>query len=318
MFRSIAVPLDGSPAAEGALGYALSLARPAGSRLELVHVHHACRPGEALEALPIYGWQGIVAYDNAADENAFGREWEELHALGGLLETELGVPTGVRVLRGRPAEEITSWVHANDVDLIVLTRHGGGGVKRAWLGGVAEAVVRRSATPVLLVHPTDGGRSAVEEPAIRRILVPLDGSAWSEAVIRPAMKLALTLGAEVTLLRVVRPGYVPSFLHAHAPPSPEEYLELLREALPTDLGAIETRVLADPEPALAIVEEAEENGYDLVAMATHGQGGPRSLLLGSTAERVLHGTRCPLLLFRPPHGAVETHLGARETAVATA
>lgn len=318
MFRSIAVPLDGSPAAEGALGYALALARPAGSRLELVHVHHSCRPGEALEALPIYGWQGIVAYDNAADESAFGREWEELHALGGVLESERGIPTGVRVLRGKPADEITSWAHDNDVDLIVLTRHGGGGMKRTWLGGVAEAVVRRSATPVLLVHAAQGERSAVDEPAIRRILVPLDGSTFSEAVLRPTMRLALTTGAAVTLLRVVRPGYVPSFLHAHAPPSPEEYLELLREALPAETGSIETRVLTDPEPALAIVEEAEENGYDLVAMATHGQGGPRSMLLGSTAHRVLHGTRCPLLLFRPPHGWVDAPLVAREAATATA
>ena len=318
MFRSIAVPLDGSPAAEGALGYALSLAKPGGSRVELVHVHHAYRPGEALEALPIYGWQGIVGYDNAADESAFGHEWEELHALAERLAAESGVATGVRVLRGKPAEEITSYAHGNDVGLIVLTRHGGGGMKRAWLGGVAEAVVRRSATPVLLVHAADGGRAAAAEPAIGRILVPLDGSAFSEAVIRPALRLALITGAELTLLRVVRPGFVPSFLHAHLPPSPEEYLDRLREALPAELGSIETRVVADPEPALAIVEEAEENGYGLVAMATHGQGGPRSMLLGSTAARVLHGTRCPLLLFRPQHGPVDAALETRERAVATA
>lgn len=300
MFRSIAVPLDGSSTAEGALAYALELARPAQARLELLHVHHACRPGEALEALPIYGWQGIVAYDNQADQAAFGHEWEDLHALAARVAAESGVKAEARVLRGGVAEEITEHARHAGVDLIVLARHGGGRSRRSWLGGVAEAVVRRSATPVLLVH-ADGEAPTPRATQIRRILVPLDGSAFAEAAVRPAMAAALATGAEVTLLRVIPPGYVPSFFHATLPYSPEEYLESLREALPTELGAVETRVVRDPEPALAIIEEAEESGYDLVAMATHGQGGPRSMLLGSTADRVLHGTRCPLLLYRPPH-----------------
>lgn len=318
MFRSIAVPLDGSTAAEGALGYALSLARPAGARLELLHVHQPYRPGAALEGLPIYGWQGIVAYDDAADESAFGHEWQDLHARAARLAADGGVPAGARVLRGRVAEEITAYAHANGTELIVLSRHGRGGMRRAWLGGVADAVVRRSATPVLLVHAADGEGAVPAEPPIRRILVPLDGSAFSEAVIRPAVKLALAAGAEITLLRMVAPGYMPSFLHAHAPPSPEEYLERVREALPAALPAVETRVLTDPAPALRIVDEVEGNGYDLVAMATHGQGGPRSMLLGSTAHQVLRGTRSALLLFRPPPRAATPYAGARDAAAATA
>ena len=309
MFRSIAVPLDGSPAAEGALPFALSLARPTGARIELLHVHHDYRPGEALEALPIYGWQGIVGYDNEADDAAFGHEWEELHALADRVAAAHGIEAAVRVLRGKVAEEITAHAHASGTDLIVLSRHGRGRKPRSWLGGVAEAVVRRSATPVLLVRTDDEAQPA--ETPIRRILVTLDGSAFSEAVIRPAMAVALATGAEVTLLRVVGPGHVPSFLHAELPPSANEYLELLREALPTELGAIETRVVTDPEPALAIIDEAEANGFDLVAMATHGQGGVRSMLLGSTADRVLHGTRCPLLLFRPQHAEISAQRAAR-------
>jgi nucleotide-binding universal stress UspA family protein len=316
MFRTIAVPLDGSPAAEGALAYALALAKPVGAKVELVHVHRACRPGEALEALPIYGWQGIVGYDNDADAAATGNELDELRGLAFSLTTGAEVPTDVKVLHGSVADEIVAYAHAAGVDLIVLARHGGGGVRRSWLGGVAEAVVRRSTTPVLLVRAADDGAVAPADAQVRRILVPLDGSAFSEAVIRPAMRVALASGAEVTLLRVVRPGYVPSFLHSELPPSPEEYLETLREALPRELGVVETRVLTDSEPALAIVEEAEENGYDLVAMATHGQGGVRSMLLGSTADRVLHGTRIPLLLFRPQHVLAVAPLRSRTGALA--
>jgi len=313
MFRSIAVPLDGSPAAEGALGCALSLARATGARLELLHVHQTYRPGAELEGLPIYGWQGIVAYDDAQDENTFGHEWQDLHALAARLADQ-GVRADAKVLRGEVAEAIASYAHTNGTDVIVMSRHGRGGLKRALLGSTAEAVVRQSATPVLLVHAAAADHAT---PAMRRILVPLDGSAFAEWVLQPVLQLALASSAEVMLLRIIKPGYTPSFLHAHAPPGPEEYLERVREALPMAVGPVETRVLADHDPALRIVEEAEENGYDLVAMATHGQGGPRSMLLGSTAHRVLQGSRRPLLLFRPPHATAEPVV-KRGQAIATA
>jgi nucleotide-binding universal stress UspA family protein len=58
-------------------------------------------------------------------------------------------------------------------------------------------------------------------------------------------------------------------------------------------------VVADTDPAAAILGHAEREGCDLIAMATHGRGGVTRLLLGSVAARVLAGTPGPILLFRP-------------------
>jgi len=51
--------------------------------------------------------------------------------------------------------------------------------------------------------------------------------------------------------------------------------------------------------AAGIVEEARRGDVDVVAMATHGRGGLRRLVLGSVAESVVRGSALPMLLYRP-------------------
>ncbi|HET7461800.1 MAG TPA: universal stress protein [Longimicrobium sp.] len=300
MFRTIAVPLDGSAAAECALPHAAALARASAGRLELLRVHQKHRPGEALEAIPAYAWEQVVAYDNGMDQEAFEREADELTARTARTTVRWGVHAVAHLLRGDPAPAIVEHVREAGVDLMVVATHASGGRMHGPLGSVAEAIVRESHVPVLLLRPGPSGPAPDEEPALRSILVPLDGSAFSETVIEPVVSLALATGAEVWLLRVVGPGEMPSFIHAQLPPSPEAYLQRIAGVLPPDVTVSGARVVVDPSASLAILREAELLGVDLVAMATHGTGGARSLLLGSTAAQVLRGIRKPLLLFRPP------------------
>ena len=55
-----------------------------------------------------------------------------------------------------------------------------------------------------------------------------------------------------------------------------------------------------PDVAEAIVQKAERENFDFIAMATHGRGGVQHWALGSITERVLHATKLPLLIMRPP------------------
>jgi universal stress protein A len=96
-------------------------------------------------------------------------------------------------------------------------------------------------------------------------LVPLDGSAGSEAVLPTVGELARAEGAIVRLLRVV--------------PRVEA-------------------VVRFGDPVEEIVEEAESAGVDLIALATHRRTGVRRLLKGSVAERVERATAIPVLLVR--------------------
>ncbi|HET7229396.1 MAG TPA: universal stress protein [Longimicrobium sp.] len=308
MFGCIAVPLDGSAAAECALPLAASLARESRARLQLLRVHGKHRPGEALEAIPAYGWEQIAAYDNGSDQEAYEREADELTALAARATVRWGVMASSRMLRGDPAQSIVE--HARDarVDLLVMSTHAAGGRLHGPMGSVAEVVMRHSHIPVLLARPDSPAPPRGTGP--RTILVPLDGSAFSEAILDPVVAVAHATGAEVKLLRVLGPGEMPSFIHADLPPTPEAYLNGIAGVLPPNVTVSDARVVVDPSASLAILHEAAEVGADLIAMATHGCGGARSLLLGSTAAQVLRGTRKPLLLFRPPpatHGRQHYH-----------
>ena len=69
-------------------------------------------------------------------------------------------------------------------------------------------------------------------------------------------------------------------------------------------AGLESRVeILFGSPAKKIVEYAEREGIDLIAMATHGHSGFRRRVFGSVAEKVLRTTALPLLLIRPPDAA---------------
>jgi nucleotide-binding universal stress UspA family protein len=143
----------------------------------------------------------------------------------------------------------------------------------------------------------------------KRILVPLDGSTLSEAVLPHAQKLARALDVEIVLLHVdVSPA--PEFDNHTSPfaPQPEEfkkmyvdekaYIKNMCAKLERD-GLRTTYLLRDGAVAETIMEVAEIEKADLIAMSTHGRTGMLRLLLGSVAEQVVHHSKIPVMLIRP-------------------
>ncbi|NOH02547.1 MAG: universal stress protein [Chloroflexi bacterium] len=142
----------------------------------------------------------------------------------------------------------------------------------------------------------------------QRILVPLDGSQFSEAVLPHAEKLALALNVELVLLHVeVTP--VPEFdapIAALAPPKEikkqrvniKSYMKNACSRL-ENKGARATYLLREGPVAETILEAAEAMQADFIAMSTHGHTGVLRLLLGSVAEQVVHRSKIPVMLIRP-------------------
>lgn len=163
-----------------------------------------------------------------------------------------------------------------------------------------------------------------------KVLIPLDGSALSRQILYHIQRMMSTEQTELVLLRVTEPpvGQVPT------PPRPmsvmwtEPYYESRVDAElahhPTFATQVWENVRADAEhgladdvkllvqqgyrvsvivrfgePAATIIETAEQEQVDLVAMATHGRTGVRRLVLGSVAETVMRGVGVPVLLVRP-------------------
>jgi len=139
----------------------------------------------------------------------------------------------------------------------------------------------------------------------KKILVPLDGSSFAEEALPHARELAECGGAEIVLARVDEPYEPPPGIFVPATAIPEvvrlsagEYLEQLVSRLRLAGIKVESAVL-DGKVADAILKYAGEEGVDLIVMSTHGRTGISRLLMGSVAEQIVHGARCPVLLIRP-------------------
>jgi nucleotide-binding universal stress UspA family protein len=164
--------------------------------------------------------------------------------------------------------------------------------------------MRTGTTPTLLVQPpAEGAPGGV---SLRRIMVPLDGSPLAEAALPLAGQLALATGARLILVRVepfgpaIAGGFelVPDFSFAEigvCTPA-EAYLQDVSHTLAAGLQ-VETVVLRGPV-AVALEDFGRDSHADLVVMATHGRGGLRRLVIGSSADRLVR-SRLPVLLVRP-------------------
>jgi nucleotide-binding universal stress UspA family protein len=157
--------------------------------------------------------------------------------------------------------------------------------------------------------------------ALRRLMVPLDGSALAEAALPVAAYLAQAAGAKLLLVRAEPwlashmgefeyAGYVTDIerLEAEVAARAMSYLALVQEQLPPGLG-VETAVhrgyIVD-----ALLDCAERGDIDLIAMSTHGRGGLRRLVLGSTADRFVRAGLPTLLVPPADHDAARTGLAA--------
>lgn len=138
-----------------------------------------------------------------------------------------------------------------------------------------------------------------------KILIPLDGSKFAEAVLPYARVLARELSIPVDLLYVNDPKEPP----ACAPFMANEYLTRIGESFGTGVGSI----VETGHTAAKIVEVAAAQPETLIAMATHGYSGAKRWLLGSVAEKVLRAASNHVLLVRPANGA--PHAEARLTTV---
>jgi nucleotide-binding universal stress UspA family protein len=131
-----------------------------------------------------------------------------------------------------------------------------------------------------------------------KILVPLDGSSFSEQILPYARCFADAFRIPVELLRITDPDIRPPFW---PPESSDVYLKKIGDkyfAAGTPAAVAEEIGV----PAAVIVDRAKSDPACLIAMATHGMSGARRWLLGSVTSKVVQTAVNPLLLIRPSEG----------------
>lgn len=298
MYRSLLVPLDGSDFAEEAIPLASVLAAKLDAELHLAHVIRPAydfdfkMPQDDFEWKEKI-WDGATAYLEDKAEEARGE----------------GVSTLTAVLEGHVPAALGSYAEEQEIDLTVLTTHGSGGVRRWWLGSVADGLLRRGPTDLLLVRPWDDTEDRERSKSrFERIVIPLDGSDTAEAALGPTLELASSFDAHVKLVRVVpKPIELTSIYgihgvelsgHAHhvQVQEAEEYLKGVASRYPE--ARLEAAMIESGSVAEGVVEAAREWNADLIALSSHGRSGIERAFLGSVADKIIRSTTRPVLVVR--------------------
>ncbi len=323
MFERILVPLDGSRGSERAIPVAAHIARASFGSIVFVSV--VLPPVE----IGTYRVERAVPLKPGAFKRRMAGAADYLAGIREIYASELaGIETEIDVADGAASPMIYTPASLEGVDLIVLCSHHEGGLKRWVFGSVAQEALRHSPVPVLVLneHGTLPAEADVTRPL--RVLVPVHGSAFSEAAILPAAQLVAALAApmegEVHLFSVVDVPSVYGKLKSHvhmtdiaqeearqeAQREAETYVRSLKEACEAAFAGtaltVTSAIAFSTDVAGAIVKEAEQavDGesaprYDMIAMATHSRGPLPRLFIGSVTEHVLKTTKLPLLIVRP-------------------
>jgi nucleotide-binding universal stress UspA family protein len=266
---ALVVPLDGTEQALVALPIAKRLAELGGTTIHLVHVANELTP--PADVLASIGLSGI-----------------ELR--GSVLDTKAGEPS-LGIIQ--QAVQLHS-------ELIVMCTHS---VGEKTVGRTALAVLKGAPCPLVLVRPERG----IIPWALRRILLPHDGTPTTSAAIRPAAELARRAEAELVVLHVAGAGArapaergslaVPRYMDQPQHEWPAwtgEFVERLGSVVP--LESLKVRMsLAHGDPGDEVLRNATEHASDLIVLAWRGVWEGEH---AATVKTVLHHAACPVMIVR--------------------
>lgn len=298
MFRNVMVPVDGSSFSREAVLQGLRLASLYGATLRLVKV--ATTP-------PFSSGPEAVALDAHAANDMHAAELANLYAIAAECRAHSTINITASLERGPVVDALCGYARRNAVDLIVMRSQARSGIARIWFGSVADALIRESGVPVLIVRPPSIGTALEKGYSYRKILVPLDGSVLAEQALPRAVSFARFEAATIVLVRVVAPSGAPGdgVLVSTIGPAAERDVSAAQsylDSIAVQYGSgvqMSTRVVVSADTPSAILRAAEAEEVDLITMATRGQGMIARTLGGSVSDRVMRESVTSTLIVHP-------------------
>jgi nucleotide-binding universal stress UspA family protein len=148
-----------------------------------------------------------------------------------------------------------------------------------------------------------------EHRRYKKIVVPLDGSGWSQRAVPHAVDIARANAAELILMHVFRPPaweYTPEIALAgqeaqvqQAREQMKQYLVGLRAELRGEQLTVRTHMVEGQGVARLVCEYVQSEGIDLIVMSTRGRSGLSRVFFGSIANEIMQCAEVPVLLVRP-------------------
>jgi nucleotide-binding universal stress UspA family protein len=302
LFSRILVAVDGSGPSNVAVQFALRLAAPVR--------HEAVRFVSVFERDALIGRcttdvasglaiDAVLEAAQAECQAALDTSKEAARAVG--VEATCIMRTGLAV--DAILDEAREW----NASCIAMGTRGWKGIARAFFGSCAEGVLRRSRVPVLIGHATSGN----VEGSFERMLCAVDDSPAARRAFDAAVAFAVERDAELHVLSVVQVAdvYAAAFeLEGFDPDGSMSAIYAEAKAAVKALGAdaithgarVKPHVLGGSDIAERIVQCATSSRCGVIMLGTHGRGGIRRAILGSTAEGVLRSTTIPVIAFRDP------------------
>ncbi len=300
MYKVIMAPTEGSDSEKEAISVAVKLAQRFDADLRLVRVESAPLMVETIAQTPAIPTGQMLMDERIAHLRHLEALGTECRALG-----EIRVMTALE--DGPVGRTLRDYARKFNVDLIVMSSHARGGLKRIALGSVTDYLIRHSNVAVLVVRPPTNFIGAIQEQTVSRILVPLDGSALAEQILPEVEAIALRLRSTVSLLQVLAPlSY--SQKEIMQPGSPwwdddiataDAYLTRVASYLTGQGITVSKEVVLSDDIATAILDYADRTRADIIALATSGSGGMSRFVFGTVADKVTRKSTRSLLVFNP-------------------
>jgi nucleotide-binding universal stress UspA family protein len=279
--KTVLAATDFSAPARHGVDRAFRICGETGARLSLIHV----LSGGAMDSL-----RGLLGQEaGRVEERIRDEARESLARLAADLGQARGLSAAIHLASGAVLREILDHADAIDASLLVVGARGEGFLRRLLLGATAERLLRKTLRPTLVVKQTP-------HEGYRRVLVPVDFSAWSVAAVRiaravaPRAELVLLHAFEVPFESTLRlAGVDDATVHAYRRAARDEAMARLREVADRAGLAIGEAVLAAQhgDASRIVLEQEQERDCDLIVMGKHGKGALEELLLGSVTKHVL-------------------------------
>jgi nucleotide-binding universal stress UspA family protein len=281
--KTILCPVDFFPASIWAVNYA---ARLASSNKAGVYLLHVMTP-------VIDDPYSYSPYSQQLIKSVRQRSTDEMQTVEQRVR-KAGIVASSRLRVGNVYDEIVREIRRLKPDLVVMGTHGRSGVKRWFLGSIAEKLLRHCPVPLLVV-------SAAQEkpiaPRFRRILVTTDLSEGTTGALACAQALAEKEKSQITLLHVVHDlaADVSGDYRGALLSGVKQYLDGLARAQTRKQYDILTAVDVGRADRI-IPRRVRSNKVDLLIMSIQDKSILDRALYGSTAEQVVRAGGCPVLL----------------------